>query len=265
MGRADHHRAPEGAGDAEQRNGQDVGGDALQQHHLTLVGEDGDVRAKLRRKFADAEPGGEHDLAAFQRPAPADDLVSAAGRPHFRNPFPGEQRAAKPRKALAESEHQMQGIDVAVHVGPDPAGHFGAEGDFGQHAFEFVSGKHGGRIRAVLGFGPEFFDELGARFKLGFPEAGDDPARGRVARIDAGQFLQIRRQLAVGPRRGEPPAHELRAAERLGLAPDEAHVGPGGAGKRGHGIHKARPHAAFRQPVADGGPGYAATHDDDVE
>ena len=112
---------------------------------------------------------------------------------------------------------------------------------------------------------PELFDELGARLKLGFPEAGDDPARGRVARIDAGQFLQLRRQLAVGPRGGEAPAHELRAAERLGLAPDQAHVGPGSAGEGGDGIHKAGLHAPFRQPVPDGGPGYAAAHDDDVE
>ena len=265
VGRADHYRAPEGTGDAEQGDGEDIGGDALQEHHLALVGEDGDVRTELRRELADAEPGGEHGLAAFQRPASADDGIALAGGLHFRNPFPGEQRAAEPDEAFAEREHQVQGIDVAVHVGPDPSGNFRAEGDLGQHAFKFLAGKHGGRVRAVLGFSPELFDELGARLKLGFPEAGDDPARGRVARIDAGQFLQLRRQLAVGPRGGEAPAHELRAAERLGLAPDQAHVGPGSAGEGGDGIHKAGLHAPFRQPVPDGGPGYAAAHDDDVE
>ena len=51
MGRADHYRAPEGTGDAEQGDGEDIGGDALQEHHLTLVGEDGDVRAELRREL----------------------------------------------------------------------------------------------------------------------------------------------------------------------------------------------------------------------
>ena len=78
MGRADHYRAPEGTGDAEQGDGEDIGGDALQEHHLALVGEDGDVRAELRRELADAEPGGEHDLAAFQRPASADEGIALA-------------------------------------------------------------------------------------------------------------------------------------------------------------------------------------------
>ena len=108
-----------------------------------LVGEDGDVRTELRRELADAEPGGEHGLAAFQRPASADDGIALAGGLHFRNPFPGKQRAAEPDEAFAEREHQVQGIDVAVHVGPDPSGNFRAEGDLGQHAFKFLAGKHG--------------------------------------------------------------------------------------------------------------------------
>lgn len=85
-----------------------------------------------------------------------------------------------------------------------------------------------------------------ARASLGFPEAGDDPAVGAASPYDAaGQFLQLRRQLAVGPRGAKPSART--AGSR---APDWHQIRPMLARKRGEGnIHKAGLTPRFSSPA----------------
>ena len=257
---ADDHRAAEGLGGPQHRNGHDHG-QALHQQHLALVRIDRQIRHGETGEAPVCQTGGQHQAAAEIVPVAGGDAIAARMGGHVEHqgfhifgPQPGQRRPV--------GAQQGQRVDDAVLLAPGRAADLRPKGDFGQLFFQLAAFDHGPPVFAQSF--AQFDDIVGALLKIVLAEHRNQPAREVHGHMQAGDILQLPDQLRKEPRGHEAPAGVFRQMQEFGLAPDQPHIGARGhVGTGGRVQHRGL--AAFSgQSEGQGRAGNAAAHDDDV-